>query len=326
MRRSRRLATVLTAAALLVGGGLAHPAAQATPTAVVEAPAEATPTVLATIGITGHYAWQVQGVLRNLGYIDSSGYTGYYGNLTADKVRMFQRHVGLPITGVVNQPTLDKLLSLYRGQTVFAKYGTQGHYAYQVQGWLRRLGYIGTSGYTGYYGSATVATVKAWQSGYGLPLTGVATFATYHQLRVSYAEYNTASADVRKYGLDPRCDDEAKVLCADQSKRKVYYLESGRVLKVLDGRFGANSTPTRNGQWRIFRKNAKEWSNLYNVAMPNALYFSGGEAFHYSADFAQIGWNNSRGGSHGCINLRDYNSWAWVFGRVPLNTLTIVTA
>lgn len=337
MRRSRRLATVLTAAALLVGGGLTQPAAQAAltavtpavvkaPAALVKAPAEASSTVLATIGTTGHYAWQTQGILRKLGYIDNSGYTGYYGNLTAQKVRAFQRHVGLRQTGVVDRATLDKLLAAARGTVVFAKSGTSGHYAWQTQGWLRRLGYTGNAGYTGYYGSSTVATVRAFQSGWGLPLTGVTTYATYHTLRVAVAEYSTASADVRKYGLDPRCDDEAKVLCADQSQRKVYYLEGGRVLKVLDGRFGASSTPTRNGQWRIFRKNAKEWSNLYNVAMPNALYFSGGEAFHYSADFARIGWNNSRGGSHGCINLRDYNGWAWVFNRVQLNTLTIVTA
>ena len=36
--------------------------------------------------------------------------------------------------------------------------------------------------------------------------------------------------------------------------------------------------------------------------MPYAMFFSGGQAVHYSPDFAARGYN---GASHGCVNVRN---------------------
>ena len=47
--------------------------------------------------------------------------------------------------------------------------------------------------------------------------------------------------------------------------------------------------------------------------MPYAMFFSGGQAVHYSADFAARGY---AGCSHGCVNIRDKAGIAWVFDRV----------
>ena len=44
-------------------------------------------------------------------------------------------------------------------------------------------------------------------------------------------------------------------------------------------------------------------SKLYDSAMPFAMFFSGGQAVHYSSDFAARGYS---GASHGCVNVRDY--------------------
>ena len=44
--------------------------------------------------------------------------------------------------------------------------------------------------------------------------------------------------------------------------------------------------------------------------MPFAMFFSGGQAVHYSADFASVGYN---GASHGCVNVRDRAVVAWLF-------------
>ena len=51
------------------------------------------------------------------------------------------------------------------------------------------------------------------------------------------------------------------------------------------------------------------------------LFFSGGQAVHYSADFAARGYNGS---SHGCVNVRDYNGIAWLFDQVGIGTPVIV--
>ena len=47
--------------------------------------------------------------------------------------------------------------------------------------------------------------------------------------------------------------------------------------------------------------------------MPFAMFFSGGQAVHYSPDFAAVGYN---GASHGCVNVRDYDGIAWLFDQV----------
>ena len=45
-------------------------------------------------------------------------------------------------------------------------------------------------------------------------------------------------------------------------------------------------------------------STLYKTPMPWAMTFSGGQAVHYSPDFAARGYN---GASHGCVNVRNYD-------------------
>ena len=47
--------------------------------------------------------------------------------------------------------------------------------------------------------------------------------------------------------------------------------------------------------------------------MPYAMFFSGGQAVHYSADFAKNGYN---GASHGCVNVRDKGAIASLFDQV----------
>ena len=43
---------------------------------------------------------------------------------------------------------------------------------------------------------------------------------------------------------------------------------------------------------------------MYGSSMPFSMFFSGGQAVHYSSDFAAVGYN---GASHGCVNIRDYD-------------------
>jgi lipoprotein-anchoring transpeptidase ErfK/SrfK len=62
-------------------------------------------------------------------------------------------------------------------------------------------------------------------------------------------------------------------------------------------------------------------SSLYDTPMPFAMFFSGGQAVHYSADFAAVGYN---GASHGCVNVRDYDAVAWLFDQVQVGDKVVV--
>ena len=67
-------------------------------------------------------------------------------------------------------------------------------------------------------------------------------------------------------------------------------------------RFGSSYTPTREGLFHVGWKSRDHVSKLYDSAMPFAMFFSGGQAVHYSSDFAAQGYS---GASHGCVNVRD---------------------
>jgi lipoprotein-anchoring transpeptidase ErfK/SrfK len=86
-------------------------------------------------------------------------------------------------------------------------------------------------------------------------------------------------------------------------------------------RFGAQYSPTREGVFHVHWK-ARTWvSTLYHSPMPYAMFFSGGQAVHYSYDFAARGY---AGGSHGCVNVRDEAAIRQVFGEVRVGDTVVV--
>jgi lipoprotein-anchoring transpeptidase ErfK/SrfK len=95
----------------------------------------------------------------------------------------------------------------------------------------------------------------------------------------------------------------------------------GRQVFGLDARFGQSSSPTRNGSWRIFRKVKNDYSAMYHSPMPYSLYFSGGQALHFSKYFRADGY---WGASHGCINMRDYTNVVRLWKATPLGTPTYI--
>ena len=93
------------------------------------------------------------------------------------------------------------------------------------------------------------------------------------------------------------------------------------LMTTLDARFGFTGAETREGTFHVTRKSRDHVSSLYRTSMPFAMFFSGGQAVHYSPYFARDGYN---GGSHGCVNLRDYDGARWLFDHVPLGTTVYV--
>ncbi|HET9649466.1 MAG TPA: L,D-transpeptidase [Microlunatus sp.] len=121
--------------------------------------------------------------------------------------------------------------------------------------------------------------------------------------------------------LANRCKTTGRVLCIDKTRRKLYFVQNGRIRATVDARFGCARTPTRNGTFRVYRKN-KHWvSTIYHTAMPYSMFFSGGQAVHYSSDFARRGYY---GCSHGCVNIRNRSKLAWIYARIHVGDKVVV--
>jgi lipoprotein-anchoring transpeptidase ErfK/SrfK len=96
---------------------------------------------------------------------------------------------------------------------------------------------------------------------------------------------------------------------------------NGRVVMEMDARFGGAGFETREGQFSVFWKDRDHVSSIYESAMPFSMFFSQGQAVHYSADFAAVGYD---GASHGCVNIRDYDGLEWLFDQVNVGDKVIV--
>jgi lipoprotein-anchoring transpeptidase ErfK/SrfK len=111
------------------------------------------------------------------------------------------------------------------------------------------------------------------------------------------------------------------VLCIDKSSRTLRWVVDGEVRELVDVRFGSAYTPTREGVFSVYFKSRDHVSELYDTPMPFAMFFSGGQAVHYSPDFAAVGYN---GASHGCVNVRDHDAVAGLFDQVEVGDRVVV--
>jgi peptidoglycan hydrolase-like protein with peptidoglycan-binding domain len=214
--------------------------------------------------------------------------------------------------------------ALVPGPVLFSA-GATGDAVRDLQVRLRDLSWY-AGRITGTYDSQTVTAVKGFQGKRGFPVTGEVDQRTLDRLRAmtitpTADEKNNVIPAVTATGpIDPRCMT-GRVLCIDKSTRKLRWMVDGRAAKVFDVRFGSELTPTREGSFTVYLKSRDHVSTIYHTAMPFAMFFSGGQAVHYSADFAARGYNGS---SHGCVNVRDYNGIAWLFDQVNIGDSVIV--
>ena len=303
----------------------------ATPTA-----APATADGVLAPGATGDKVRELQARLAQLFWYDGA-VTGTYDDKTTAAVSGFQTKRGLPASGTVDQPTWDTLVGMTRqptadeltnvltaGPALYAS-GATGDAVRDIQVRLRQLAWY-SGVITGTYDSQTVTGVRGFQDKRSFPVTGAVDQRTLDKLRAmtrtpTADEKNNVTPAVTATGaIDPRCLT-GRVLCIDKNTRKLRWMVDGQVVKVFDVRFGSELTPTREGSFSVFQKSRDHVSTIYHTAMPFAMFFSGGQAVHYSADFAARGYNGS---SHGCVNVRDYNGIKWLFDQVSIGTSVIV--
>ncbi|WP_309051365.1 L,D-transpeptidase family protein [Streptomyces sp.] len=201
--------------------------------------------------------------------------------------------------------------------------GDESEQVRELQARLRQLDHFDRAP-TGFYGTMTAGSVKAFQKRRGLPSTGTVDTATWDRLLAVSKE---PTADELKPSTtneldtpDARCMT-GRVLCISKESRTLAWMIDGRVVSSMDVRFGSENTPTREGTFSVGWK-AREWtSTIYHTPMPYAMFFSGGQAVHYSSDFAARGYG---GASHGCVNVRDRAKLAALFDQVKVGDKVVV--
>jgi peptidoglycan hydrolase-like protein with peptidoglycan-binding domain len=202
--------------------------------------------------------------------------------------------------------------------------GDTGRGVRELQARLRQVAWL-FDGPTGVYDEATEQAVKGFQGKRGLPRTGETDTVTWE--RLLRMTYEPGKWDLYLMGgqpaaaPDPRCLS-GRVLCIDKTSRTLRWMIDGRTVSTMSVRFGSQYTPTREGVFHVYWKSRHHVSTLYDSPMPYAMFFSGGQAVHYSSDFAARGY---AGASHGCVNVRDEEAIAELFARVRNGDKVVVS-
>jgi peptidoglycan hydrolase-like protein with peptidoglycan-binding domain len=293
-----------------------------------------TPEPVLQPGDTGVEVRQLQGRLAQLAWF-TPPMTGRYDAATRAGVAGFQEKRGLERTGTVDPTTWRRLVRMTRtpsddelfnraGPALFER-GDESRAVREVQARLRQIGWF-SGDVSDHYGDQTVAAVRGFQAKRQVPVTGkvdrrtldLLTGMTREPTADEMANRRPDPADGAR--LDGRCLT-GRVMCVDKSSNSLRWVVDGSVRMSVDVRFGSAELPTREGQFAVFSKSRDHVSSLYNTSMPYAMFFSGGQAVHYSPDFAANGYN---GASHGCVNVRDLAAIQSLFGQVRVGDRVVV--
>lgn len=260
--------------------------------------------------------------------------TGRYDPATKEAVAGFQEKRGFRGTGLVDErtwrrlvamtetPTHDEKFNILRPGPTLVGPGMKGEEVRAVQARLVQIQWL-FGDVTGSYDTETVEAVRGFQEKREIPVTGEVDQRTMDRLvAMTYTPTHEEMHNIEPEpgGIDPRCET-GRVLCIDKSTNTLRWVVDGSVQSTFDVRFGSDELPTREGQFSVFSKSRDHVSSLYDTSMPFAMFFSGGQAVHYSPDFAATGYN---GASHGCVNVRDYDGIAALFDQVQIGDGVVV--
>lgn len=329
-RSAHLLARLLLVLALLAPAGLVAATGAAAASAATAQAGDFTPMR------PGETGWRVRELQSRLHQLDlhSEVVTSRFDEETRAGVATFQRRRDWRADGVVDERTWLKLLSLtteptsealhnvYTPGRALLQRGDTGIEVRRLQARLAQLRWF-DGDVTGRYARTTVEAVEGFQAKRRIPVTGEVDRRTLDRLTALTREPTRAELfDIEVSGppLDPRCAT-GRAMCVDKTSRTLRWVVDGVVLRTVEVRFGSAELPTREGAFSVFRKSRDHVSSLYGTSMPFAMFFSGGQAVHYSPDFAANGY---AGASHGCVNVRDRPAVEWLFDHVRLGDKVIV--
>jgi peptidoglycan hydrolase-like protein with peptidoglycan-binding domain len=298
-------------------------------------PTPSLPTVVLRPGDKGEQVRELQSRLFQLQWLPEVT-TGTYDAATKEAVQGFQVRRKLKPTGVLDRtswrrlkamtktPTHDAMFNVFHPGKPILRYGDEGDQVRDAQARLKQIAWI-FGDVTGTYDAGTVSAVKGFQAKRQIPVTGEIdrrTLARLHAMTVTPSHEELFNIEPKPGELDARCR-HGRVLCIDKTSRTLRWVIDGKVQLTLDARFGStiNDTPTREGLFHVYLMDADHVSKLYGSEMPYSMFFSGGQAVHYSSDFATVGYY---GASHGCVNIRDYEGIKWLFSQVRVGDAVVV--
>ena len=286
-------------------------------------------------GDSGLKVRELQHRLRQLDWL-SGDITGRYAATTVAGVEGFQRKRELAATGEVDARTWTSLTSMTRMPTddemhnrlvpgpALMRQGSSGDRVRDVQARLKQVAWF-SGPVTGRYGPTTASAVRGFQGKRAIPVTGEVDQRTWDRLT---AMTRTPTSDQKHNrtpkpsvsGLDDRCLT-GRAMCISKSSNTLVWVIDGRPQLRMDVRFGSDELPTREGAFSVGWKSRNHVSTIYKTPMPYAMFFSGGQAVHYSPDFAANGYN---GASHGCVNVRNVAGIRSLFDQARVGDKVIV--
>lgn len=332
----------------------ASPTASASPTTAVPAPPSpskspsttkppstskpAPPTTVPAMLQKGDKGTKVRELQHRLRQLDwySGSITGTFGSGTVTGVTGFQEKRKLEQTGAVDKTTWSTLTAMTRkptddemhnrlvpGPAILAQ-GDSGDRVRELQARLKQIGWF-SGNVTGSYGSVTVGSVKGFQGKRAIPVTGQVDQRTWDRLTAmsrtpSKDELHNRTPKPSAAGLDSRCLT-GRAMCISKSTNSLVWVIDGKPQMRMDVRFGSQELPTREGAFSVGWKSRDHVSTIYHTKMPYAMFFSGGQAVHYSPDFAARGYN---GASHGCVNVRNLAGIQSLFSQARVGDKVIV--
>ncbi|HET9873497.1 MAG TPA: peptidoglycan-binding protein [Propionibacteriaceae bacterium] len=298
-------------------------------------PKKAEPAVLLQKGDTGDRVRELQHRLFQLDWFPGP-ITGSYRAATVEAVSGFQQRRDIEVSGAVDQktwnalvkrtqqPTRDQLYNILRPGPAILSRGSQGDQVRELQSRLKQIGWH-TGKITDFYGAATVSNVRGFQARRAIPVTGEVDQRTWDRLTAmtrepTRNEKHNVLPRPSVAGLDSRCMT-GRAMCVSKSTNQLVWVIDGQPQLRVDVRFGSQELPTREGAFSVGWKSRDHVSTLYHTPMPFAMFFSGGQAVHYSPDFAARGY---AGASHGCVNVRDRQAIEHLFDTVRVGDKVIV--
>lgn len=178
------------------------------------------------IGVRHEIVKKLQERLMELGFMDNDEPTEYYGEVTQQAVKHFQRQNELPMDGIVGDTTWDAIMSTDAKYYAVSK-GTQGDDIQRIQQRLYELGYLATADLvTGNFGDSTEAAVLKLQEVNGLNRDGKVGQQTFNLLYSDEIKPNFLS-----YG------EKSDVVLACQERLK----ELGYLTTTPDGAYGQDT-------------------------------------------------------------------------------------
>ena len=282
-------------------------------------------------GDRGNRIRKLQSRLHQLG-LHSEVITWRFDAETRKGVRAFNTQYGLrknprlatratwkKLVSLTTKPTKRALNNVYTPGRALWKVGSKAPAVRRIEARLAQRNHFNVR-VDNRYDRRTRNAVRAFQRSQSIPVTGEVDARTRNRLWAATRKPTRAELRNWQFGLDPRCL-RGRVMCIDKTTRSLKWVVDGRVEVRLAARFGGPSYPTREGTFQVFWKSRDHVSSIYGSPMPYAMFFSGGQAVHYSEDFRRKGY---RGSSHGCVNIRNRAAIRRLFDQVVEGDTVVV--